>query len=316
MERKFPHRVEYEHGTASIEEVIENLRAQKKLLEEGVKFLDAALKNFKVDDVNIKVVKTGSGSLLSDILVVVYGEYQADIQDSIVGGIEELFGADVPAEYETLVTLTTLAVTYFIARYAYDAVRAKRQDRPASVRIEGDYHSTLNIIAERLQLPTSDVESALHESVPVTKRRQLIKSVTKFLRPREDGRPTPIKIEGYGNVSPGFLEEYPQDAELREIDDSRNIDVPRATLDIRATDKDRNNTGWAAVIVGDKRFKGRRPMDLYPTVDARALAKLDRVVGDIVVEGERRADGSFRAKRIHLLNFSNLSDYDRNNAGK
>ncbi|TIO14918.1 MAG: hypothetical protein E5X86_22620 [Mesorhizobium sp.] len=304
MERRFSHFVEYKEGTSSIDEVIENLKAQKKLLEEGVKLIDAALANFQLDEVKIRVLKAGSGSLITDFMVYVYGSYQTDIQDAIVGGIEELFGAEIPEKYETLVTLATLAVTYFVARYAYDAVRARRPNRPPSVYIDGDYHQVINLVSERLQLPESEIENALHATVPAPRRRQLIRQVTKFLRPRDDGRPTRIEVKGYGEIPPDAISEYPTDGELAEIDDTRNIDIPNALLDIRATDKDRNNTGWAAVIVGDKRFRKRLQMDLYPTVDTEKLSKLDRVRGNIIVEGERRQDGAFRAKKIHLLDFN------------
>ncbi|MER9748425.1 hypothetical protein [Mesorhizobium sp. M0140] len=310
MERKFPHRIEYENGSASIGEVIENLKAQKKLLEEGVKFLDAALKNFEVDDVKIRVLKVGSGSLITEFLILVYGTYQTDIHDAVAGGVEEMFGAHIPPDYEPIVTLATLAVTYFVARYAYDAVRAKRPDRPPSVHIDGDYNAVVNTVAERLALPFSEVESALYSTVPVARRRQLVRSVTKFLRPRDDGRPTGIKIDGYGELRSETIDEYPIDSELQEIDDSRNVDISNAILDIRATDKDRNNSGWAAVIIGDRRFKRRMPMDLYPTVDAIALAKLERVVGDIVVEGERNTAGVFKGKRIHLISVKELDQTD------
>ena len=47
-------------------------------------------------------------------------------------------------------------------------------------------------------------------------------------------------------------------------------------------------------------------MDLYPTVDGEELARHDRVRGDLVVEGEPAPNGTFRPKRIHLLNFSEI----------
>lgn len=301
MELVFPHRVAYRNGTASIDEAIENLKAQKRLLEEGVRFLDIAVPNMTVESVRIRVVSVASGSLVSDLVVILVTTYQAELEDKIVGGIEAMFGVDVPQEYEALVTLSTLAVTYFVARYAYDAVRAKKQDRPASTHIEGDYNTIVNVIADKINVPASSVESALHEAVPQGRRRSLIKSVTKFLKPREDGVISPVEVGGVGEISPETIAEYPSDSDLAEIDESRNVDIPGALLNIRAVDRDKNNTGWAAVIVGDKRFKKRLQMDLYPTVDASALAKLERVKADITVEGDRKPDGSFVGKRIHLL---------------
>lgn len=301
MELAFPHRVDYRDGTASIDEIIENLKAQKRLLEEGVKVLELSLPDLNIEAMHIRVVQVASGSLITEFLILLYGAYQEDIQQNVIGGIEAMFGTDIPPEYEALVTLVTLAVVYFIARYAYDAVRQKKQDRPASTHIDGDYNTVINIISDKINVPASVVESAVHDAVPASRRRSLIKSVTKFLRPREDGQTSPVEVKGVGEISQATLEEYPSDSELAEIDDSKNIDVPNAVLDIRAVDRDKNNTGWAAVIVGDKRFKKRLPMDLYPTINAEALAKKERVTGDLIIEGERKPDGSFRPKRIHLL---------------
>ncbi|RUM95600.1 hypothetical protein EET67_22485 [Pseudaminobacter arsenicus] len=301
MELVFPHRISYRDGTASIDEAIENLKAQKRLLEEGVRFLDLAVPNMTVESVRIRVVSVASGSLVSDLAVILVTTYQEDLEGKIVGGIEAVFGVDIPAEYEALVTLSALAVTYLVARYAYDAVRSKKPDRPASTHIEGDYNTVVNVISDKINLPTSSVENALNEAIPQGRRRSLIKSVTKFLKPREDGVISPVTVGGVGEISPETLKEYPSDSELAEIDESRNVDLPSALLDIRATDRDKNTTGWAAVIIGDKRFKKRMQMDLYPTVDAAALAKKERVKADVTVEGDRRADGSFVGKRIHLL---------------
>lgn len=302
MELAFPHRVDYRDGTASIDEIIENLRAQKRLIEQGTRVLDAAFAGLVIENVKVTVVAVEAGSLLTELLILMYTSYQEDVQGSVVGGLEGIFGVDIPPEYEALATLLTLAVVYFVARYAYDKIRERKQDRPPSMHIEGDYNTVINIVADKLSVPVSQIESALHEAVPVSRRRALIRSVTRFLKPREDGRISPVEVRGFGSLNEQGIAEYPNDSELSEIDDSRNLDIPSATLDIRATDKDRNNSGWAAIIVGDKRFKKRLPMDLYPTVDATVLARMDRVRGDIVVEGERNAQGVFRPKRIHLLN--------------
>ncbi|MAM13039.1 MAG: hypothetical protein CML23_21825 [Rhizobiaceae bacterium] len=306
MELTFRHRMEYPNGTASIDEIIENLRAQKKLLEQGSHVLDASLDDFGIDQIKIQVKSVVSGSLITDLAIVLFGEYQTQIENKVIDGIEGMFGIDVPEEAEFIVTLATLAAVYFVARYSYDTIRARKKDRPASTHITGDYNTVINILSDRINVPVSQIEDGLHEALPASKRRTLIKSVTRFLKPREDGRIAPIKVEGYGEISEETLREYPTDSELSEIDESKNLDLAGVVLDIRAMDKDKSSTGWAAIIVGDDRFKTRLPMDLYPTVDPASVAKKDRVTADITIEGERKPDGSFKAKRIHLLKIVDL----------
>jgi hypothetical protein len=94
----------------------------------------------------------------------------------------------------------------------------------------------------------------------------------------------------------------PSGAELASFDDSRNIDLVSVRLDIRATDRD-SHKHWAGRVLGDRRFKRRLPMDIYPTVDVSALAEEKVVVADLIVEGETLEDGDFKARRLHLLSY-------------
>lgn len=97
--------------------------------------------------------------------------------------------------------------------------------------------------------------------------------------------------------------ELPSDANLELVDDSSNIDVEGARLDIRGTDRDKLKQGWHGQIVGDPRFPRRMPMSLYPTVDPNALADYRTVRADLIVECEHDSTHALRPKRIHLLSF-------------
>jgi hypothetical protein len=302
MELRFPHKVEYVKGVTSIDEVIANLAAQKKLIESGAIFLAGAVDGLEVLSVEIRVIEIREGSFITEFLVVLYGTYQTRVEDAVVGGIERVFGVDVPPEYETLVTLATLAVTYWVARFAYDKVRGKRPTQPASTHIAGDYNTVVNLVGTTLNLPSEKVEEALQKAVPPAKRRSLISSMANFLRPRNDGTPQAIIVPGFGEVAEETVKEVPDALALSELDESKNLDLPNVQLDIRATDRD-SPKKWGAKIVGHPRFKKRLPMDIYPTVDRNDLAKHQSVRGDIVLEGETTPDGEFKARRIHLINY-------------
>ena len=303
MRWEFPHRVEYSADAQSVDEVVATLLAQKRLIEEGAAAF-CAVTGIDLEQVDIRVVNVASGSLLTELLVQLYGAYQSDISGVIVEGIEEVLGEDIPAEWEAVVTLLTLAVLYVVMRFAYDTIRGRKsKDSPATTHIEGDYNKVINIVASKLDCPVEHIEGVLEGQLPRARRRSLVKHVTDFLNLARKKRGTDIEVEGFGKIAPEAIEEYPSDAELLEIDDTRNLDMPDAEIDIRATDRDRNKTGWAARIIGQSQFKRRLPMDLYPTVDAKRLAALERVRADLIIQGETDADGKFRPKKIHLLNF-------------
>lgn len=301
MELIFPHAVEYKSAKASIDEAIENLKAQKALIDEAVKFLDRAIPEMTLSDAHITVVKVAAGSLITELLIKLHGSYQKNIDDFIVSGVESMLGKDIPQEYEALVTFAVLAVVYFVARYAYDAVMRKKEIKPTSIHIEGNYNTVITTLSDKVNISVEDLDAAMQAGLPASRRRGLIKSVTKFLRPSSDGTSGPVTVKGVGDIPDGVFSEYPSDSDLADIDDSKNIDLPNVTLDIRAVDRDKNNAGWAAVIVGSEHFKSRLPMELYPTVDASVLAKKETVVADVIISGNRRPDGGFKAKKIHLL---------------
>lgn len=79
--------------------------------------------------VGVQVNSVVSGSLRIDLLLELYHAYQQSVDDKIIKGIEALAGVDVPPEAEALVTIATLGVTYFVARYAYDAVFKKKKKK-------------------------------------------------------------------------------------------------------------------------------------------------------------------------------------------
>ena len=305
MELQFPHRLTYlSRRPWTLEEVIANLQAQKRLLEEGAALLDKIIPGMEITATEIRVARVATGSpLITDFLVLLYGEYQKQIEEQVAGQFEKMFGIDIPQEYNGLVTLGTLAATYFVSRWAYDTIRGKHKAAPPSIYIEGDYNTVINTLSGKLNVSAHSIDDALQKQLPLNRRRQLVTSVAKFLRPRKDGMIAPIKVEGAPDITGETIAEFPSDIELQQLDDTRNIDVVGATIDIRAVDRDRTKTGWAAKISGDRRFKRRLPMDLFPTVDHDELAKYERVIADVIVQGERRADGTFAPKRIHLISF-------------
>lgn len=300
---EFPHKIEYEADARSVDEVVATLLAQKRLIQESALVLPVAFRGYELGAVEIRVVRVAEGSLITELIVQIYGQYQTDIQKAVIEGLEKMIGEDIPAELESLVTLLTLAVVYFIARYTYDLVRGKKKDQPASTHIEGNYNTVINIIGTKIGVSGEAVDAAIKDAIPLTRRRSLIKAVTGFLAPAKKNPGTKITADGYGDIPVEVIAEYPNDAELAEIDETRNIDVPGALIEIRALDRDKKKSGWAALVLNDPRFPRRLPMDLYPTVDAEELAHHDTVRGNLVVEGDPRPNGTFRPKRIHLLDF-------------
>jgi len=260
--------------------------------------------DFTLDKVTVRVETLQSGTLYWDLLVEVYGEYQTQIKTNVTGNLEEMFNIDIPAEYEGLVTLGTLAVTYMVARYAYDRVaRSKGNRDSAAPHISGDNNVIIQQISSVVGQDPVFIEKALERTLPPSKRKKLIPKVADFLRPAKKEPKSSIEINGAPDIKTEVIAEFPNDAELKGVDDSTIIDIENASIDIRGTDRDKITTGWGAIVIGDDRFKKRMPMDLYPTVDPEELAKYQIVNANLAIECERNADNKLMPKRIHLLSF-------------
>ena len=309
FETQFKHSGKYTADTFTIDEVIASLSAQKTLIEEGINFLAELDPDFDLDKVTVRVESIKTGTLGWDLMVEVYGEYQTQIEGKVVGSLEEMFGVDIPEQYEGMVTLATLAVTYVVARYAYErVVRSKGDPNSAAPQITGDNNIVIQQISSVVGQDPLFIEKALERRLLPSKRKKLIPKVADFLRPSKKDPNAKIELANAPDIEATALQEFPNDADLSSVDDSTVIDVEGATIDIRGTDRDKINTGWGAVIVGDERFPKRLPMDLYPTVDPEELAQHQQVNANLAIECERRPDHTLKPKRIHLLSFEEIPD--------
>ncbi|MDQ0564979.1 hypothetical protein GRI55_09495 [Erythrobacter citreus] len=314
MQKTLHHRVEYSADQIPLAEVVESLLAQQRLLEEGIAVLARAAPDSDLRLVAIHVNQIVAGSLLTDLALEIYHSYQESIDDKVIKGIEGLTGVDVPPEYESLATLAALAVTYFVARWAYEAVtQKKKKDQPAlpsppPIHIDGEYNKVVNIIANTLTISPEAIERAVSDEITPKKRRQLVGRVTDFFRPAKQNPGSSINVGGFGDLEQEAITEYPNEADLQGLEDTTILPLPNQQIEIRATDRDSLKTGWKARIIGQADIERKMPMDLYPTVDADALADHKMVVADIAVEFAREKGGSLRPKRIHLLEFKGSLD--------
>lgn len=303
------HKLEYTASNVPLELVIDSLKGQLRLLNEAVEVLQATSPGANLRITGVTVNKIQSGSLLIDLALQIYGTYQSQIDGRVINGVESLLGVDVPQEYEALVTLILIGLTYYMSRMIYDAVREKKKDKSTpSVHIQGDYNNVVNIIANKLVISPQDVERAFEEVVHPTKFRQLVKPVADFLRPakREPGS----KIDGRdAEITSEAIKEFPNDADIGQLAQTEIVNLPDALIDIRALDKDRSKTGWAAKVLSSPDFQDKRlPMDLYPTVDSVALAEHAQVRADLAIEMLRNTKGELIPKRLHLLAYKEVEE--------
>lgn len=307
MQAGFPHRIKYTAKNVTLDDLLDSLAAQKALVSAALEILEQLDPNFITDEAVIRVQSIQASSLLFDLLVEIYAQYQDNIEQRVVGAIESLFGVDVPEQLEPLITLLTIAAVYWVARFIYDTVRKKDLEPPkVESHITGEHNAIVNIIADRLELTPEVIERALEKALPEKKVRRLFGPVQKFFRPAKNNPGSEIEYPALADefkTSDESVEEFPSDAQIASIVDVSMKPLENVQLEIRATDMDRKETGWAAKIVGNPKYKKRLPMDLYPTINSADLANERRVRADVIVEVKLSEDGTETARRIHLLSY-------------
>lgn len=180
-------------------------------------FLSELDPDFDLDNVVVRVESIKVGTLGWDLLIEIYGTYQTQIEEKVVGSIEEMFGIDIPPQYEGIVTLATLAVTYIVARYAYDRVaRSKGENSSAAPVINGDNNVIIQQISSVVGQDPQFIERALERSLPPSKRKALIPKVADFLRPPKKDPKAKIEILNAPDIGHQALAEFPNDADFGE----------------------------------------------------------------------------------------------------
>ena len=240
-----------------------------------------------------------------EYMIQVYEEYQDEIKEFVIDKIEGHTGVDVPAELEGFVVLTSLAVLYFVSRYAYDKVSGGKKDGQPS--INNSYNNTITVLGDMTGVSIGEVDKAIQAAIPKPRRKFLTQKVADIFRPARADAGSTIAVGGDKIVGSKEIYEFPTDAEIMGIVDSHTINEDNLLIEIRATDKDRNKSGWGAQIVGNAKYPKRLPMDLYPDLNAADLASKNQVFGDMVIDVSVDFEGNIKPKKIHLLRYRDVS---------
>lgn len=302
MPSVYHHQITYEGDDFTIQEVIQSLRAQEQLLRLGAEALANASRGGRVVKTNIIIKDISTDTLLFDMLVELYGAYQKTFEVGISEGVEQMFGQEIPEEYRPLVTLFSLLVLYWLARFAYEKLRGTGKREGPPIHIEGENNVVVQMVSSQLGIPTGELEQAVGHAVPPKRRLNLLHSLADLIRPARK-RNASIKVEGVEpvQISNAAITEMPTDAEVREIvKTTEMLERPNVRLEIRATDLDSRKRGWGGVILGEPDIKEERlPMDIYPTVATNGLQ--GEIRADVYVEAMRVDDGTFVPIKLHLI---------------
>lgn len=299
MEITFPHSVVYEtEGKVPIDEVIESLIANRRLINESLPLIEALLPDLKLEHLKISVGQISNQSPLRELVfVTLIAAFQDDLKKEVPMMINDLFGVQVSENYNTLVTVVVMLLVFYGIDFAYRMVSKTALASRARQELDG----LIGDVAKQLGISEDSIRVALNQRYSRGKINRLARTAIQFIRPSKHQGNAPILI-GQRTIDASVIAEAPSDVQLEEIDDEETSSQhPNVEIELHAQDKDKSKQGWAGVPVGIS--QDRIKMELYPPIKPEELWNKERIRGDIIVLSKKKNDKYipylFHVVRIH-----------------
>ena len=294
---KLPVSITYDtSGTTPIPEIALALQAADIAIQDAISLLPSLFDGLHVENSKIRIRSLSQESPLREFFVVgLVTAAQQSMQPGASRLLEDLFNVNIPSEYDSIVTLVVALVLVYGASFLRDAALKVVEDGALRRQLDG-LITSLSLSTGKSKDEIRKILDAKYGSPGPVKR--LTKAIGGFF--------TPSQIEGAmaitfdrSRLDPEVIQEVPYRQEFSENKDLERYQMFQdVTLEIHAQDKDKINTGWAAIPVGlsDRRLK----MKLVEPVTASDIWTRSRVVGDITIVSKMTASG-YVPSEIHLL---------------
>lgn len=282
-------------GITPVGKVIDSLRASEAAINEAIDLLPSFVPTLVVLSRSVGVERISQQSPLRELLVVAIALAQQEtIGEFVTPYAEAMLGRDISKGTGEMLGLLVSIVIIYGASAARDIIVKKFEDN----RLKEQLNTLVGIAAKETGRTERDIRAILDTRYS---EPGLFKKVTS--RAREFFAPS--HHEGTASVQIGdhiipseVVSEIPMTGAVRDKDLARYQPVEDVEVSIHAMDRDKSNTGWAAVIpcISDRRLKLRIAKEL----DQSSLWGRDRLKGDVVVVEKLTASG-FQAQEYQLI---------------
>lgn len=274
-------------GVTPISDVIAALQSAEIAIQDAISLLPSIIPGVHIEQSSINVRRLSQESPLRELFAIsLIVAFQDDLNGEIPPMIETIFNVKIPDQYDSFVTVMTMMVLFYGASFLKEAAVKTVENgalrRQVDALIE-QMSKTTGITEEQVK---AIFDAKYSKPGPV---KRLAKAVRGFFVPtqREGSVPVTFDRERIGRE---VIREVPYPEEFKDKEDfEKYTPHHEALLEIHAQDKDKINTGWAAVPVGitDRRLR----MKLVDPVTAHDLWTKDAVKADIIVVSKLTADG-------------------------
>lgn len=284
MEISIPFKVEYKtENPVPIPEIVDSLLSIQQILEEAAANLETFVPGLKLENVVIRVQEISHGSLKEILFIGLFAYFQEDLEREVPALIEEFTGVVMPENTHTLLTILALVALVYGADFVKNLVAGTLRDTPTRVW----KRNLIKELAATTGKGEEEVTRLLDERYgPKTKIKQLGDAAVKFFKPSKQQNNAPILI-GNQRIDPPLIADVPADYLYEEASEiERSTPHYGVRLEIHQKDRDRENSGWAAVPVGI--HPKRLAMKLVDGVIAEDLWEAEELVADIILISKRR----------------------------
>nr|WP_010400595.1 hypothetical protein [Paracoccus sp. TRP] len=287
-EIRIPVSITYEvSGVTPVSKVIDGLRASEAAIKEAAGLLPSFLPDVAIQSISVGVQRISQQSPLREVLIAaIVLAQQEHMGEFIAPYAERIYGQAVTEPTSEMLGLLVSLVIVYGASAARDIVVGS-----VGGKVREQLKTLIKYTAQetgKSEKEITDILEARYSDVSLFKR--LVRKSRDFFAPAHAERTSPVVI---GNVSipSDVVAEIPPSSPIKDKDMARYIPKDDVEIKLHAMDKDKQNTGWAAVIpsLSDRRIKLR----IGKEVDKSDIWGKDTIRGDIVVVEKLTSYGFF-----------------------
>lgn len=303
QELRFQHGIYYpDNHDVPLSDIAATLLAHERLLPVVADALENLVPGLTIDGRKILLERIERSSLNEAFFVALFVAYQKDLERQVPALIETATGIHVSDQYDSIVTVLFLIALYYGAQAIFGRSKKSSKADAVPVSITGDYATYINIAAEQLATDPASVKAAFDKAVGKKRIASVQRAAVDLFRPAKRGGNGRILPRNAPPISAQTVSDFPDAIALAELDDDIvPVHMPRATLHIRATDRDKTDKGWAGRIECDDVRTKRLPIRLAPGIDPDRLAGLHEPEVEAFLESRFKDDGTTKPVRIHVF---------------
>ena len=216
MEIRLPHEVTYDFdGRASVDEVARSLLAQERLVHDAVSIIAGCFPGLEISETKVEFVSVSQESPLKEILAAaVLLAFQDDLETEVPDLIQKLTGADIPDQYDTLVTVFVMIAAIYGASYLYDRFSKKG----TATALPNEKAALINVAGDYFNIHPDTVRDSADTYFSKGRLQTAAKAAGDFFAPAKRHNARAIRSSREFEIGEAAIREFPSDIDISSFE--------------------------------------------------------------------------------------------------